>query len=141
MSAGSLGAPVTDIAGIRPARSGPKAGIGVAQVVLLILCLPRPFPSPATLSAAGTAAPAEARVEASAGRTQGRGHGYDGGNHLRDRRVRLWGLMPLYFFLLQPAGAVEIVANRVLWSLLFCALLITITRSWRVLGAAFRNRT
>ncbi|WP_144671317.1 EamA family transporter RarD [Arthrobacter sp. U41] len=53
----------------------------------------------------------------------------------------LWGLMPLYFFLLQPAGAVEIVANRVLWSLLFCALLITITRSWRVLGAAFRNRT
>ena len=53
----------------------------------------------------------------------------------------LWGLMPLYFFLLQPAGAVEIVANRVLWSLLFCVLLITITRSWRVLGAAFRNRT
>lgn len=53
----------------------------------------------------------------------------------------LWGLMPLYFFLLQPAGAVEIVANRVLWSLIFCVLLITITRSWRVLGAAFRNRT
>jgi chloramphenicol-sensitive protein RarD len=53
----------------------------------------------------------------------------------------LWGLMPLYFFLLQPAGAVEIVANRVIWSLLFCTLLITVTRSWRVLGAAFRNRT
>ena len=53
----------------------------------------------------------------------------------------LWGLMPLYFFVLAPAGAVEIVANRVVWSLLFCVLLITITRSWRVLGAAFRNRT
>jgi chloramphenicol-sensitive protein RarD len=53
----------------------------------------------------------------------------------------LWGLLPLYFFVLAPAGAVEIVANRVVWSLLFCALLITITRSWRVLGAAFRNRT
>src|SRR5512141_291849 len=53
----------------------------------------------------------------------------------------LWGLMPLYFFLLQPAGAVEIVANRVIWSLLFCTLLITVTRSWRVLGAAFRTRT
>ncbi|MET1064852.1 MAG: EamA family transporter RarD [Arthrobacter sp.] len=53
----------------------------------------------------------------------------------------IWGLMPLYFFLLQPAGAVEIVAGRVLWSLLFCVLLITITRSWRVLGAAFRTRT
>ncbi|QCB96620.1 EamA family transporter RarD [Arthrobacter sp. PAMC25564] len=53
----------------------------------------------------------------------------------------LWGLLPLYFFVLAPAGAVEIVANRVVWSLLFCVLLITITRSWRVLGAAFRNRT
>ena len=53
----------------------------------------------------------------------------------------LWGLLPLYFFVLAPAGAVEIVANRVVWSLIFCTLLITITRSWRVLGAAFRNRT
>ncbi|MET1021614.1 MAG: EamA family transporter RarD [Arthrobacter sp.] len=53
----------------------------------------------------------------------------------------IWGLMPLYFFLLQPAGPVEIVAGRVLWSLLFCVLLIAITRSWRVLAAAFRNRT
>ncbi len=53
----------------------------------------------------------------------------------------LWGLMPLYFFLLQPAGAVEIVANRVVWSLVFCLGLITVTRSWRVLGSAFRNRT
>ncbi|MDQ4046132.1 MAG: EamA family transporter RarD [Actinomycetota bacterium] len=53
----------------------------------------------------------------------------------------LWGMLPLYFFVLQPAGAVEIVANRVVWSLLFCALLITLTRTWRVLGAAFRNRS
>ncbi|WP_426996702.1 EamA family transporter RarD [Pseudarthrobacter sp. N5] len=53
----------------------------------------------------------------------------------------LWGLLPLYFFALQPAGAVEIVANRVVWSLLFCTLLITLTRSWRVLGAAFRDRS
>ena len=53
----------------------------------------------------------------------------------------LWGLLPLYFFVLHPAGAVEIVANRVVWSLLFCVLLITVTRSWRVLAAAFRNRT
>lgn len=53
----------------------------------------------------------------------------------------LWGLLPLYFYVLHPAGAVEIVANRVVWSLIFCILLITVTRSWRVLGAAFRNRT
>ncbi|WP_395940211.1 EamA family transporter RarD [Arthrobacter sp. KBS0703] len=53
----------------------------------------------------------------------------------------LWGLLPLYFYVLQPASAVEIVANRVVWSLLFCTLLITVTRTWRVLGAAFRNRS
>lgn len=53
----------------------------------------------------------------------------------------LWGLLPLYFFVLQPASAVEIVANRVVWSLLFCTLLITVTRSWRVLGSAFRDRS
>jgi chloramphenicol-sensitive protein RarD len=53
----------------------------------------------------------------------------------------LWGLLPLYFFVLMPAGAVEIVANRVVWSLLFCALLITVTRSWAALGRALRNRT
>lgn len=52
----------------------------------------------------------------------------------------LWGLLPLYFFALMPAGAVEIVANRVVWSLVFCALLITATRAWPALAAAFRNR-
>ncbi|TAP45250.1 EamA family transporter RarD [Arthrobacter sp. S39] len=53
----------------------------------------------------------------------------------------LWGLLPLYFFALQPAGAVEIVANRVVWSLIFCALLITVTRSWRAIAGAFRDRS
>lgn len=52
----------------------------------------------------------------------------------------LWGLLPLYFFVLMPAGAVEIVANRVVWSLLFCALLIMATRSWSALAQALRDR-
>ncbi|HKU36372.1 MAG TPA: EamA family transporter RarD [Paenarthrobacter sp.] len=53
----------------------------------------------------------------------------------------LWGLLPLYFFVLQPAGALEIVANRIVWSLIFCALLITITRSWGVLFSAVKDRS
>ncbi|WP_255768158.1 EamA family transporter RarD [Pseudarthrobacter sulfonivorans] len=53
----------------------------------------------------------------------------------------LWGLLPLYFIALLPASPVEIVANRVVWSLLFCALLITFTRSWRALANAFRDRS
>ena len=42
----------------------------------------------------------------------------------------LWGLFPLYFPLLEPAGGVEIVAHRVVWSLLFVAVLLTVLRAW-----------
>ncbi len=40
----------------------------------------------------------------------------------------LWGLFPLYWPLLKPAGAVEILAQRMLWSLLVVALLLVLTR-------------
>jgi chloramphenicol-sensitive protein RarD len=51
----------------------------------------------------------------------------------------LWGLLPLYFLILAPAGPVEIVANRVLWSLIFCALLLTFMRSWHPVLTALRT--
>lgn len=40
----------------------------------------------------------------------------------------LWGVFPLYFTLLRPAGAVEIVVHRVLWSLLVCLAILAVTR-------------
>ena len=52
----------------------------------------------------------------------------------------LWGMLPLYFLLLTPSGAFEIVAWRVLFSLVFCAVIITVTRAWNVLGRALRQR-
>lgn len=51
----------------------------------------------------------------------------------------LWGLLPLYFLLLLPTGAFEVVAWRVLFSLVFCALLITVTRRWRAIIAVLRK--
>ncbi|MCZ2818969.1 EamA family transporter RarD [Modestobacter sp. VKM Ac-2977] len=42
----------------------------------------------------------------------------------------LWGVFPLYFPLLEPAGGLEIVAHRVVWSLLFVGLLLTVRRGW-----------
>ncbi|MHC5797662.1 EamA family transporter RarD [Lacisediminihabitans sp. FW035] len=51
----------------------------------------------------------------------------------------LWGVLPLYFLLLQPAGAFEIVALRILFSLVFCAIIITVTRQWRALVALLRQ--
>ncbi|TKV26098.1 EamA family transporter RarD [Arthrobacter sp. NamB2] len=51
----------------------------------------------------------------------------------------LWGLLPLYFLVLVPASPIEIVANRVVWSLLFCALLLTALRSWKPVLTALRT--
>lgn len=51
----------------------------------------------------------------------------------------LWGGLPLYFPLLQPSGAVEIIAHRVVWSLLFCLLLLVATRSWRPFADLLRR--
>jgi chloramphenicol-sensitive protein RarD len=36
----------------------------------------------------------------------------------------LWGLFPLYWPLLEPAGALEVLAHRFVWSLVFVALLL-----------------
>jgi chloramphenicol-sensitive protein RarD len=51
----------------------------------------------------------------------------------------IWGVLPLYFLILAPTGAFEIVAWRVLFSLVFCAVLILSTRAWRPLVAALRS--
>jgi chloramphenicol-sensitive protein RarD len=48
----------------------------------------------------------------------------------------LWGLFPLYFPLLKPASGLEIVAHRVLWSLLFVGLVLTAVRRWSHVRAA-----
>jgi len=51
----------------------------------------------------------------------------------------LWGILPVYFPLLQPAGAVEIIGHRVVWSLGFCLLLLVLTRTWGSFVAALRT--
>jgi chloramphenicol-sensitive protein RarD len=52
----------------------------------------------------------------------------------------LWGVFPLYFPLLEPAGGLEIVAHRVLWSLAFIAVLLTVVRRWRLVRATLADR-
>ena len=51
----------------------------------------------------------------------------------------LWGFLPLYFPLLAPTGPWELVAWRIVLSLAFCALLLTVTRAWPRLAAIFRK--
>lgn len=52
----------------------------------------------------------------------------------------LWGLLPLYFRLLGPIDAGEIVAQRVLWSALLVAIIVVAARRGAQLRAAFADR-
>jgi chloramphenicol-sensitive protein RarD len=47
----------------------------------------------------------------------------------------LWGLFPLFWPLLEPAAPLEVLAHRVLWSLVLMALLLRVTRGWAAVRA------
>jgi len=51
----------------------------------------------------------------------------------------LWGLLPLYLVLLRPAGAVEILSHRVVWSFLLLIGVLAVMRRWRWLRGALRQ--
>ncbi|KQV24311.1 MULTISPECIES: EamA family transporter RarD [unclassified Kitasatospora] len=42
----------------------------------------------------------------------------------------IWGLFPLFWPLLEPSSAVDILANRMTWSLVAVALLLLVQRKW-----------
>jgi chloramphenicol-sensitive protein RarD len=52
----------------------------------------------------------------------------------------LWSVFPLYFELLNAAGPLEIVAHRIVWTLVVCVLGVTVRRSWDKVVAAWRDR-
>jgi chloramphenicol-sensitive protein RarD len=52
----------------------------------------------------------------------------------------MWGGFPLYWPLLEPAGALEILAHRVLWSLVTIGLLLVLLRRTAQFRALFRHR-
>ena len=51
----------------------------------------------------------------------------------------LWGVLPIYFVLLLPTGPIEVVGWRIIFSLVFCAVLLTVTRAWRALIAIVKQ--
>lgn len=51
----------------------------------------------------------------------------------------IWGFFPLYIRMLRPAGPVEILAHRVVWSVVFVALLLTVVRRWPFLRGLVRR--
>ena len=52
----------------------------------------------------------------------------------------LWGFLPIYFLLLDPSTPIEIVAWRIVLSLVFCVVLLAITRAFRPFAGLLRDR-
>ena len=52
----------------------------------------------------------------------------------------LWGLFPLFFPLLEPAGTIEILAQRMAWSLVVVAALLAITHGFRGVRSVLADR-
>ena len=50
-----------------------------------------------------------------------------------------WGLFPIYFHSLHDVPPGQILAHRVLWSLLFLAIVLTVRRQWKWLPAVLRQ--
>jgi chloramphenicol-sensitive protein RarD len=51
----------------------------------------------------------------------------------------LWGFFPLYFRLLPEVSPFEVLANRIVWSLLLVAAALTLRRHWAWLGRVARQ--
>ncbi|MGO0575318.1 EamA family transporter RarD [Ornithinimicrobium panacihumi] len=51
----------------------------------------------------------------------------------------IWGSFPLYFNLLKPAGPWEVLAHRIVWTLVLCALILLVTRDLRWLVTLARH--
>jgi chloramphenicol-sensitive protein RarD len=52
----------------------------------------------------------------------------------------LWGLFPLYWPLLKPANPIEILAQRMIWSLVFIGGILAFTRGWSRVRAVIADR-
>jgi chloramphenicol-sensitive protein RarD len=52
----------------------------------------------------------------------------------------IWGLLPLYWPLLKPATAIEILAHRMIWSLLVIAIILWQVRGWSSVRAVLADR-
>ena len=90
---------------------------------------PGPAPGPSPGSSTDATADATAATRA---RSQGLALGL--------AAYGLWGAFPLYFPLLEPGGPVEILAHRVVWSMLTTALLVVLLRRGPQLRAIVADR-
>ena len=71
--------------------------------------------------------------------TRSHAHGSGSGFLFGFAAYALWGVLPVYFKALATVDPVDIVAHRILWSVPFLAILITLTRTWTKVRSACRR--
>jgi chloramphenicol-sensitive protein RarD len=47
----------------------------------------------------------------------------------------IWGVLPIFWKALESVDSVEILAHRIVWSVVFLAVIVTVRRSWGQVGA------
>ena len=52
----------------------------------------------------------------------------------------LWGVMPVYFKLLKTVPSIDIVAHRIVWSMLVLLVLVTLVKAWGQVRDAVKSR-
>jgi chloramphenicol-sensitive protein RarD len=52
----------------------------------------------------------------------------------------MWGAMPIYWKAIEAVSSFEILGHRVIWSVVFTLVLITLKRNWQVIGKMLRSR-
>jgi chloramphenicol-sensitive protein RarD len=67
------------------------------------------------------------------------GGGQRGGFWFGVSAYGLWGLFPLYWPLLKPSGAVEILCHRMVWSLLAVVVILAVLRRWAWIPVLLRQ--
>ena len=84
-------------------------------------------------------APPPASPAPAAGAAPGAGAGTRGGVLAGAGAYVAWGLFPFYFHALLPTGALELLAQRVVWSLALSVLLLSALRRWPVVLRVLRT--
>ena len=51
-----------------------------------------------------------------------------------------WGFLPIYWKAFEKTAAIEILAHRIFWSLIFLILIVLIRKKWREFTLIFKNR-
>lgn len=52
----------------------------------------------------------------------------------------LWGILPLYWKLVDSVFPIEILANRIVWAFVFTIIIIAVTKQWHELKAIVRDK-